>query len=114
METSPRGACARIRSPLCDFSNPADVSRVMASDEGADPLAAPLDEGVEAGGVGVGVGVVVGVGVGVGPGLVTVFTVMLTEELPVLGLPAASVKVPAPTESTPSAVLLRVGMKVAV
>ena len=80
----------------------------MASDEGADPLAPPLEKGVEAGGVGV------GVGVGVGPGLVTVFTVMLTEELPVLGLPAASVKVPASTESTPSAVLLRVGMNVAV
>ena len=50
----------------------------------------------------------------VGACLSTVFIVILTEELSVLGLPAVSVKAPASTESTPSAELLRVGMKFAV
>ena len=44
----------------------------------------------------------------------TVFTDMVTEASPVLALPATSVKAPAVTETTPSAVLLRVGVKVAV
>ena len=39
---------------------------------------------------------------------------MLTDASPVLALPAASVKAPAATETTPSVVLLGVGVKVAV
>ena len=44
----------------------------------------------------------------------TVFTAMVTEESLMLALPERSVKAPAATETTPSVVLLRVGVKVAV
>ena len=72
--------------------------------------------------VGLGAGVMLtgGVGVGRGVGITTggtaieVSTVIVTEAVSVLALPAASVKLPAATEITPSAVLLAVGVKVAV
>ena len=81
---------------------------MIAAPCGVDPIvfAAPA-----AGVLGVlvwGVGLVLGAGVVTTGG--TVFTVMLTDASPVLALPAASVKAPAATETTPSVVLLAVGV----
>ena len=106
-----------MRFPLCDFLKSAEVSRLMVSLVGAEANEGLLEEELVAGagvGVGFGSGSVVGPGFGVDPRVVTVFTDMVTEASPVLALPAASVKAPAVTETTPSAVLLCVGVKVAV
>ena len=90
------------------------VGALIAAPCGVVPIVFPAPA---AGVIGRGVGIVPAAGVLLLGGVVTtggtVFTAMLTDASP-LGLPAASVKAPAATETTPSVVLLRVGVKVAV